>query len=146
MQVANFQSIKSCNWGTKSSVAQMPLIGYFVRDSKRYPRNPIFLRGKPSYPLRWNVAHPTILRKAQTTLVPPAARGRAAPNWTVSPCRANPRTTVTTSTSSSKRRAGSIGCGCLEISEFANERPLLLLGSRSKNAVLRAFLRLNERS
>src|SRR3990172_3926607 len=42
------------------------------------------------------------------------------------------------------RRARSIACGCLEIYEFANERPLLLLGSTSKNAIRRAFLRMNE--
>ena len=37
MQVANSQSVKSCHWGGKSVVAQTPLIGYFVRDAKRYP-------------------------------------------------------------------------------------------------------------
>jgi len=55
------------------------------------------------------------------------------------------RTIITTSATSSRRRARSIGCGCLETFEFANERPLLLLGSTSKNAILRAFLRFNIR-
>jgi hypothetical protein len=40
------------------------------------------------------------------------------------------------------RPATSIACGCLEISEFAHDRPLLLLGSRANNTVPRAFLRL----
>jgi len=119
----------------------MPLIGYFVRDAISYPRSRFFLRGKSSYPLRWNMAHPAFLQKVQVALALTKLCGQAAPKWNVSPCRANPRTTITTSASSTRHRVRSIGCGCLEISDFANERPLLFLGSRSKNGVLRAFLR-----
>jgi len=146
MQVAIFQSVKSCNWGTQSPVAQTPLIGYFVPDAPRDPKNPFLLRGNAPYAPRRNVADPTILQKAQAALAPTEACEQAAPNWNVSPCRANPGTTITTNASSSMRREASKIGGCLDISEFANDKPLLLLGSGPKNAVLRAFLRLSERN
>lgn len=146
MQFTSFQSVKSCNWGTKNPAAQTPLIGYFVPDTRRDPKYPFLLRGNASFAPRRNVDDPTILQKAQAALPSPEVCGQATPNWNVSPCRANPRTTITTSASSSMRRGGSKNCGCLDSSEFANERPLLLLGSRPKNAIRRAFLRLNEDS
>ena len=142
MQVANFQSVKICNWGSKSLVAQTPLIGYFVPDARRDPKNPFLLRGNALYAPRRNVADPAILQKAQAALAPTEACGQAAPNGNVSPCRANPRTTITTNASSSMRREASKLGGCLDISEFANDSLLLLLGSGPKNAALRAFLRM----
>ena len=132
MQVGNFQSVKMCNWASKNSMTQTPLIGYFVSDDKRSSIGPFFLRREPPCPLWWNVADPTNLQKAQAALVPPVACGQAAPDWNVSPCRANPCTTVTTSASSSMRREGSKICGYLASSEFANDRPLILLGSGPK--------------
>jgi hypothetical protein len=62
------------------------------------------------------------LQKAQAALAPPEVYGQAVPNWNVSPCRANPRTTITTSVSSSIRREASTICDCLDSSEFANDR------------------------
>jgi hypothetical protein len=34
MQITNFHNVKLCYGGAKSIVAQMPLIGYFVRNAK----------------------------------------------------------------------------------------------------------------
>jgi hypothetical protein len=48
--------IKICNWGSKSSVTQTPLIGYFVLHAKGSSIGPFFLRREPSYPFWWNVA------------------------------------------------------------------------------------------
>jgi len=141
MQVTNFQRAKRDNWGSKSSVTQMPLIGYFVSQSKTRAIGLFFRRGEPLYPLSWNVANPTILQKAEAVL----AFFRRI--WTrCSELRRIilPSQSWHCSSSSSKRRARSIACGWLKISEFANERPLLLLGSRSKNAMFRAFLRMKE--
>jgi len=68
MQVTNFQRVKRDNWGSKSSVTQMPLIGYFVSQSKTRAIGLFFRRGEPLYPLSWNVANPTILQKAEALL------------------------------------------------------------------------------
>ena len=132
MQVGNFQSVKMCNWASKNSMTQTPLIGYFVSDDKRSSIGPFFLRREPPCPLWWNVADPTNLQKAQAALVPPDACGQAAPNWNVSRCRATPPTPITTSASSSMRHEGSKIRDYLNSSEFANDRPLILLGSGPK--------------
>ena len=53
MQIANFLSVRICNWGSKIFVTQTPLIGYFVSHAKKNPIGPFFLRREPSYPLWW---------------------------------------------------------------------------------------------
>ena len=83
IQVANLQSVKICNWGGKSLVAQMPLIGYFVPDAQRNPKIPFLFRGNAPYTLRWNVVDPTILQKAEAAL----AYGQAVANCDLSPSR-----------------------------------------------------------
>ena len=87
IQVANFQSVKICNWGGKSLVAQMPLIGYFVPDAQRNPKIPFLFRGNAPYTLRWNVVDPTILQKAEAALASSEAYGQAAANCDLSPSR-----------------------------------------------------------
>jgi len=89
MQVANFQSVKICNWGSKSRVAQTPLIGYFVPDAQRDPKIPFLLRRNTPYALRRNVADPTILQKAEAALASSEAYEQAAANCDLSPCRAD---------------------------------------------------------
>jgi hypothetical protein len=142
MRVTDFQSVKSCIWGTQSPAAQMPLTGSFVPDAQSDPKNPFLLRRNAPYAPRRNVADSTILQKAQAAMAPPEVCGPAAPNLYVSPCPANPRMTISISASSSMRYDTSKICGSLHNSEFANNSHLLLLGSGPKNATLRAFLRM----
>ena len=80
MQVAIFQSVKMCNWASKSSVTQTPLIGYFVSRAKRDPRSAFFRRGKSSYSLPWGVTNPAFLLKVQAALALPQACRHAAAN------------------------------------------------------------------
>src|ERR671910_3689837 len=89
MQIVNFQSVKNCNWGYKTSVTQTPLLGYFVSHAKRSSISPFFLRREPSYPLWWNVAHPAFLQHAAAATPDPTLCQREWPHQHVSPCRAD---------------------------------------------------------
>lgn len=48
----------------KKASPQTPLLGYFVGNTQRRSFDPFFLRRKPPYPLRRDVADPAFLQQA----------------------------------------------------------------------------------